>query len=211
MMHNQQWWIYVFSAGLVLTAAWLAVTVDPQAGDARSGQQVGARSLLLGIGSRLAEGDAVLAACAVLTLGAAAIHAAVIGDHFEESGLFGTFFVLATLLQLGWAAVVFIAPSRALVVLGVAGNAALILVWILSRTRGLPVGPEPWTREAVGGLDVFSSMFEALAVYLSLSLLLRHAPLPRGPLRLSQDIGGLALTVAFVVGWLVLLSGGGHH
>jgi hypothetical protein len=63
----------------------------------------------------------------------------------------------------------------------------------------------------VGGLDFFASMFEALAVYLSLSLLLRPAPLPRGPLRLSQGTKGLAVTVAFVVGWLVLLSGGGHH
>jgi hypothetical protein len=177
----------------------------------RAGQQVGGRSPLLDLGSRLAEGDAVLAASAVLTLGAAAIHAAVIGDHFEESGLFGTFFVLATLLQLGWAAGVFIVPSRALVVLGAAGNTAIILVWILSRTSGLPVGPEPWTPESVGKLDLFASMFEALAVYFSLSLLLRPAPLPRGPLRLSQGTGGLALTVAFVVGWLVWLSGGGHH
>jgi hypothetical protein len=156
------------------------------------------------------EGDAVLAACAVLTLGAAAIHAAVIRDHFEESCLFGTFFVLTTLLQLGWVAAVFIKPSRALVVLGVARNTAIILLWILSRTSGLPVGPEPWTPEPVGGL-FFASMFEALAVYLSFSLLLRPASLSRGPLRLSQGTGGLAVTVALTIGWLVVLSGGGHQ
>jgi hypothetical protein len=63
----------------------------------------------------------------------------------------------------------------------------------------------------VAGLDFFASMFEALAVYLSFSLLLKPAPLSRGPLRLSQGTGGLAVTVAFAVGWLVLLSGGGHH
>jgi hypothetical protein len=211
LSHGQHWWVYLWSAGAVLTVVWFAVTSEPQAGDARAGQQVGGRSPLLGLGSRLAEGEAVLAASAVLTLGAAAIHAAVIGEHFEESGLFGTFFVLATLLQLGWAAGVFIVPSRALVLLGAAGNTAIILLWIMSRTSGVPVGPEPWTPEPVGGLDLFASMFEALAVYLSLLLLLRPAPLPRGPLRLSQGTGGLAVTVAFVVGWLVLLSGGGHH
>jgi hypothetical protein len=211
LSHGQHWWLYLWSAGLVLTVVWVAVTSDPQAGGARAGQQAGGRSPLLGLGSLRAEGDAVLAASAVLTLGAAAIHAAVIGEHFEESGLFGTFFVLATLLQLGWAAGVFIVPSRALVLLGAAGNTAIILVWIVSRTSGLPVGPEPWTPEPVGGLDLFASMFEALAVYLSLLLLLRPAPLSRGPLRLSQGAKGLAVTVAFVVGWLVLLSGGGHH
>ena len=122
LSHGQQWWLYLWSAGAVLTVVWFAVTSEPQAGDARAGQQVGGRSPLLGLGLLHAEGGPVLAASAVLTLGAAAIHAAVIGEHFEESGLFGTFFVLATLLQLGWAAGVFIVPSRALVVLGAAGK-----------------------------------------------------------------------------------------
>jgi len=88
---------------------------------------------------------------------------------------------------------------------------AIILLWILSRTSGVPVGPEPWTPEPVGQLDLFASMFEALAIYLSLLLVLGPAPLPRGPLRLSQGTRGLAVTVAFVVGWIVLLPGGGHH
>jgi hypothetical protein len=207
----QLWWVGLWSAGFVLTVAWFAVTSDRQAGDARAGQQLGGRSPLPDRGSWRTEGDAVLAASVVLTLGAAAIHAAVIRDHFEESRLFGTFFVLATLLQLTWAAAVFIVPSRTLVVLGAAGNTALILVWILSRTSGLPVGPEPWTPEPVGGLDLFASMFEAVAVYFSLLFLLRPAPLSRGPRHLSQKTWGLAATVAVVVGLLILLSGGGHH
>jgi hypothetical protein len=86
------------------------------------------------------------------------------------------FFTGATVFQLLWAATVLTWPRRGLLILGSAGNAAIILVWLASRTVGLPVGPEPWTREAITFLDLLATIFEGGVVLLA--VLLRSKPLP---------------------------------
>ena len=44
---------------------------------------------------------------------------------------------------------------------GAAGNAAVVLVWAVSRTAGLPIGPEVWHPEAISALDVVATALEA--------------------------------------------------
>ena len=80
---------------------------------------------------------------ALLSAGAGIIHLAVLGPHLREFWLFGVFFAAAALAQLGWALLVMMRPSRRVWLAGALGNALVIVVWILSRTVGLPFGLMP--------------------------------------------------------------------
>jgi hypothetical protein len=99
-----------------------------------------------------------VAIAAVATAAAAGIHFAVAPDHFHEWWGFGAFFVVAGLVQLAWAA----SPSNAAI--GIGGNAALIALWALSRTTGLPFGPDAGTPEGIGPVDAASVLLELAAV-----------------------------------------------
>ncbi len=70
------------------------------------------------------------------------VHLAVVEEHFDESALFGIFFVVAGALQIGW---------------------AMVALWAVTRTVGLPVGPEVWTPEAVGRADVLCIALEVVS------------------------------------------------
>jgi hypothetical protein len=110
----------------------------------------------------------VVVACSV---GAAAIHGAVIGEHFRESALYGWFFVLAALAQLLWAALVARRADRDLLLAGALGNTLVIVLWAVTRIAGLPLGPEPWRPETVGPPDAFATLLEVGLVTGSLALL----------------------------------------
>ena len=99
-------------------------------------------------------------AAALLSAGAAAIHASVAGPHFEEGAVYGLLFVATALFQAGWAALVLAAPSVRLLGAGVVVNAGVIGAWAVSRTFGLPYGAEPWTDEPVAPLDLAATSFE---------------------------------------------------
>src|ERR1700719_4362671 len=79
---------------------------------------------------------------AALSAGAAAIHFAVVFEHFSEYVLYGVFFLIIAWAQAIWAAVVLWRPSRPWLWLGIAGNALIVAVYLASRTTGLPFGPD---------------------------------------------------------------------
>jgi hypothetical protein len=92
------------------------------------------------------------------TAAAAGIHLAVAPEHFREWWAFGVFFAVCGVAQLAWASM----PWSAAV--GIGGNAALIVLWALSRTKGLPFGPDAGTPEAVGPVDFATVILESVAV-----------------------------------------------
>jgi hypothetical protein len=159
--------------------------------------------------SSAAEELALLAA--LLVLASSLIHAVVIAVHFEEYWLFGVCFAVATVLQAIWTAQVYAGPlSRRLLVAGAVGNGALALVWAISRTAGLPLGPHPWQPEAVGAVDVLATLDELLAVALAGAAL---ACIRSGRPRIARPL--LRLVTAFA-GLLFLYSvlspfAAGHH
>jgi hypothetical protein len=53
-------------------------------------------------------------------------------------------------------------------------NSAVIAVWIVSRTIGLPIGPHPWQPEAIGLLDLFATGFEVALVGVLLPTVAPH-------------------------------------
>jgi hypothetical protein len=102
----------------------------------------------------------LLGGLAALSVGAAAIHFAVVFEHFAEYTLYGVFFLVISWAQLIWPAVLFWRPSRLWLSLGIAGNAVILAVYVASRTVGLPFGPDLRNAESVGALDVVSCVLE---------------------------------------------------
>lgn len=100
----------------------------------------------------------------MLSFGAAGIHFAVSPDHFAEWVPYGVAFALLAWFQVVWSAAYLVGPSRRLGMAAVAVNAAVIGVWVWSRTIGLPIGPEPGSTEPVGFADALSSGLEVLLV-----------------------------------------------
>lgn len=101
---------------------------------------------------------------AVFSLGAAGLHFAYTPSHLAEYWLYGVFFVALACAQLLWAIGVVFRPWRWLLVAGIAGNAAVIVVWVLSRTIGVWVGPNATVSEAATYPDMLSTALEALII-----------------------------------------------
>ena len=107
---------------------------------------------------------------AFTSLAAGAIHAVVVPEHLEEALLFGAFFAAAAIFQIAWAAMLRDGRDRDrwFLSVGVVANAALIVLWAVSRTVGVPVGPEPWMPEPKGVLDVTATVLELILVAVAL-------------------------------------------
>jgi hypothetical protein len=150
--------------------------------------------------------DATAAALIALSTGAGTIHLAVASEHFDEAVLFGAFFVAAGVAQTAWAAVVAIhGPSRRLLLAALA-NSAVIALWIVSRTSGLPVGPHPHAPEAVGFPDLTATLFELAVIgFVGWSMRHRHYPTTR---RLARLAWALPLAVSSVTIAAVLAAVG---
>lgn len=144
---------------------------------------------------------ALIGPIATLSLGAAAIHFAVIPQHFAEWWGFAVLFAAIGWFQALWPIAYIREPSRRVAVVAIVVNLATVIVWALSRTIGLPIGPEPGIVESVGWPDLVSSAFE---VTLVAGLMAGHVALPgdRGDdLPRSADVShrwtvGLAVAVA---------------
>lgn len=134
---------------------------------------------------------AVLALC---SLGAAALHFAVFGDHFEEYWLYGVFFATVAWCQAIWAAWVVYRPSPRLLLAGNVGNALIIAVWIASRTVGIGIGPQVGP-EAITAADTLCTLLE-LAVVAGAAALLALPFRARITRRMAlSTIGSVALLV----------------
>ncbi len=145
----------------------------------------------------------------VFSVGAASIHFAVSPDHFKEYALYGLFFAALGWFQVVWGAAYFARPSSGLAALGGAVNAAVVAIWIVSRTAGLPFGPTPGVPEPVGLADAVASELEGLLVAGTVMQIV-GALAARG--RASGRwlaIGGVVFAAVFLVSVLALAASGG--
>lgn len=118
--------------------------------------------------------QALTAGGALLSLIAAVVHASVVGEHVEEWWGYGVFFVVVTAAQASYAALLILRPQRSVLIAGMVGNLALIVLWVVTRTAGIPLfGPEAGEVEAVGGPDVISKLAELLLIMVLGMLLTR--------------------------------------
>ena len=146
----------------------------------------------------------LLRGSAALSFGAALIHASVIAIHFREYWLFGVLFAITAVGQFIWAGLVWTRPaSPRLLAAGAVANLAVAIVWLASRTAGLPIGPDQGEREAVGIHDVLATTDElALAGLVAWALL--------APARTEAAGGALAIAWTLAAASVVAAFLGGH-
>lgn len=148
---------------------------------------------------------------ALLVLVSSLIHSAQIVPHFEQYWLYGAFFAVAATWQAIWAARIFGDPlNRRVLVTGIVGNVALIVVWAISRTAGVPIGPQGWHPEALSAVDVLSKLDELAAVVLMALVLARlRGKGPRAISPLQLRLAAMLAGPLFL--YSMLAAAGGHH
>jgi hypothetical protein len=142
--------------------------------------------------------DRVFVLCG-LSWAAGLIHVVAAIGHVDEYALCAVFFEVLAMVQFWWGIAVYRAPSRRLLHAGAVMSLLVVVLWIVSRTAGLPIGPEPWHAEAVGPLDVLASADEALLALLAAARLRDHGrPLAYGTALCLMLFSSLALTSGHV-------------
>jgi hypothetical protein len=144
------------------------------------------------------------AIAAGLSLGAAAIHFAAIESHFNEFAPYGFAFIGLAWFQAIWAQVYLLRPGRRAALIGAAVNVGVVAVWLISRTVGLPFGPEAGIQQPVGFPDLLATSFEIVLIGA-----LAAALLPAGERRLAlraMPIQKAFVLVAFATGTVVAMT-----
>jgi hypothetical protein len=163
---------------------------------------VAAASVAVIVGLRRTSSSVSLAAAAAV--GAAMIHFAVAPEHFREWWGFGTFFVVCGEVQLVWALWLRRRPGTAALTIGLGGSVLLVAVWGLSRSVGLPFGPDPGVPESVGTPDVISVLLEVItAVGCAWALRFSGRRLPRESVARALGLvaaGGLTAWALLAIG-----------
>ncbi len=174
-------------------------------------------------GSRNPDRDDTLRTLLVAGLvGAAVIHAAVVPEHLTEWSAAGSFFLLLTAAELVIAGCLLFAPRVRVPALlaAAAASAGPLLLWLWSRSSGLPFGPEPGVPEAIGMADIAACVLEMVTLVLAV-VLLRRVKNARHRSGYSRHVAALALisvVVVTVIGlggtslsWTSLLVEGSSH
>lgn len=140
---------------------------------------------------------------AVTALAAGAIHLAQVGVHLEEGWIFAAFFLVVGTIQV-IAGLLLVRPWLPIWFwFGIAGSAALIGLWVVSRTLGLPFGPEPGQPEALGTADAAASLTEAITVVALAAWLI-----DRSGRRRIGDLAAVLLVAGLGVAWVVTRATG---
>jgi hypothetical protein len=122
----------------------------------------------------------ILYAAVAFSLLAALIHLWVIPEHFEEWWGYGVFFLISAVAQGAYSAALLRWPRRPLLLLGIGGNVSIIVLYLLTRTVGIPFfGPHAGEVEGVGVADLCATTSELALVVALLGVLLRDLPSER--------------------------------
>ena len=141
-------------------------------------------------------------------VGSAAIHAAVIPEHLAEWTAAGMFFILLTAGELAVAGLLLArVGQRTALLAATAISAGPLLLWLYSRTAGLPFGPEAGTPESVGVPDILACSLEVGSLIAALALL-RSTRWLAGRSPASSHVHGLTV-VALVCMTVIGVGGSG--
>ena len=159
--------------------------------------QLASRSAVAAPAAARAPRAAAPAVAAALSLGAAWVHLAYTASHFRLWWAYGAFFLAVGIGQALYAPLVLRWPRAPVALLGIAGNVAIVGMYVLSRTAGPPLGPHAGLPEAAGPVDVATTAAEVALVVILLSLL-------GGPTR--RRVANLLLLAGALL-WALRLTG----
>lgn len=118
---------------------------------------------------------------ALFSLAAGLIHALLAPEHFEEWWGYGLFFLVSAVAQIGYTLMLLPQSQRTMGViglrpdearslrlfywLGILGNTAIVLMWVITRTLGVPLfGPNAGEVEEVTLIGLASVILELLLI-----------------------------------------------
>jgi hypothetical protein len=183
--------LVVGGAALLLASVVAVVTVLRDRRRGSTSRITSAGSSIPGAGTGLAA----VGWSAVAMAGAATVHGAVVREHFGEAALLGTFFLLLTLAQYGYALAVLLRPRAWLIRVGLLANVAVVVLWVYTRTVGIPFGIAGGEVEHVELADLMAAGFEIAAVtagVLALQRGLRSRPV-RASLSTAQQVAAVCV------------------
>jgi acetyl esterase/lipase len=156
-------------------------------------------------GRRRRRRGPLLLVAAACSLGGAAVYLAVLPALLQANLAYGLLFAAAGLAQVGLAVGLVARPTRHRLVAAAAVSLAVVAVWVLARTVGLP-GPNPWLPldTAAGFTDVLCAALEVLAALLLGIAVVRW---PRGP-RVRHPVLVVVASVPPLLLAAVLTAGG---
>ncbi len=165
------------------------------------------RSAAAGDVGRRVRADDRLLLISGLASGAGLIHVLAAVEHVHEYGLYAIFFALLAPAQVAWSIAAYRTGSRRLLLAGAVASLLIALLWGFSRTTGLPIGPDPWTPEAIGTLDVTATANELVLACLIAGRLRSSRPSKSRDL---IDRAAVALGVVLLLTTSLVLVGPGH-
>jgi len=136
----------------------------------------GARTVLRSGGARQTLAEAAVSwvpavwAAAALSLLAGWAHMAYLGTHFHQWWAYGVFFAAAGTGQAAFAAVILRWPRTSVALIAIVGNLAIIGMYIISRTVGVPLGPNAHQVEYGTAPDLLTTAAEVVLICVLLAL-----------------------------------------
>lgn len=110
-------------------------------------------------------------ATAALSAAAALIHLWAVPGHLVEWWGYGAFFIAVALSQVLFGVALLRWRSPAIFLAGIAGNLSVVLLYVMSRVAGMPLGPHAGKLERAGALDMAATVSEVAVVVLLVGLL----------------------------------------
>ena len=133
---------------------------------------------------------------AALSAGAGYVHFMYADSHFEAWWGYGAFFLAAGNLQVLFAIVLLWRPRAWLPLAGIGANLAIVVVYVLSRTSGIPLGPHARVVEDAEAVDWATTAGQVAIIVALLMMLERRSR--RWIINGLMVLGGLA--------WLLRLT-----
>jgi len=112
-----------------------------------------------------------LALAGALSLAAAWVHLAYAAPHLRQWWAYGAFFIATGAGQALFAPLILYRPRAWLVLTGVAGNVAIVAMYVMSRTAGPPLGPHAHVAERAGTIDLSTTAAEIVLVAILVTML----------------------------------------
>jgi hypothetical protein len=140
---------------------------------------------------------AAVGIAAALALFAGWAHLVYMSSHLREWWAYGLFFLVAGIAQAVFAVALVRWPLPRVALAGIAGNLAIVALYVDTRTIGVPLGPHAHAIEQAAAPDLLTTGCEIVLIVLLLTMV---APAPR------RRVINL-LVVAAVALWAMRLTG----